>query len=503
MADAQTQGAAFDLSAGTPSPSGELRPTPKYADRISKRVLLVVFGVALLMLAIFFAALESMDSKPQSDTSTTKQGSEGKRPTASDTEVGAPKELTASPQETDAVGKKAPTPASLIQAPGSALSSKGAAQQPDALGIDPVTGLHTSIKPTVKDVDSAQPGAKGTGVPGIGNRGAGGGQGGSSLHDPGDTYGDAGGSSSQPPKLTPEEQAANMAKTSRLARMQDARTKGPSARSFNTDETGAGAAATPAANALKELLAQQAGKEPASAALMAGQQFAGGKGDSEQDEKLEFIKNAAKDDKDYHPYVPTAARSANELKKGSFIPMVLERGISSDLPGQVTARVSENIYDTVTGCRLLLPAMTTAVGKYDSKVAVGQSRNLVVWTSLIFPDGQELNLAGMQGYDTSGAAGLEADVDNHYFRLFGLAFGMSMLTAEVQMSVPQPTNGSTTMTPQQALSIALTQQYGQLGAQILGKYMAVQPTLRNKVGERFLIMIPATVRMRKIWRQRC
>jgi type IV secretory pathway VirB10-like protein len=122
---------------------------------------------------------------------------------------------------------------------------------------------------------------------------------------------------------------------------------------------------------------------------------------------------------------------------------------------------------------------------------------------LIFPDGEELNLAGMQGYDTSGAAGLEADVDNHYFRLFGLAFGMSMITAQVQLSVPPSASGSTTMTPQQALSMALAQQYGQLGAQILGKYMAVQPTLTNKVGERFLIMIPATVRMRKVWRQRC
>ena len=148
--------------------------------------------------------------------------------------------------------------------------------------------------------------------------------------------------------------------------------------------------------------------------------------------------------------------------------------------------------------------MTKVIGKYDSKVAFGQSRMLVVWNGMVFPDGSELNLAGMEGYDTAGQAGMESEVDNHYLRLFGAAFGMSMVTAGVQLSVPQnnvvPGTGQT---PSQTVATALAQQYGQLGAQLLGKYMAVQPTLRNYSGEKFIIMVPRTIVFNKVWRNRC
>jgi type IV secretory pathway VirB10-like protein len=151
----------------------------------------------------------------------------------------------------------------------------------------------------------------------------------------------------------------------------------------------------------------------------------------------------------------------------------------------------------------LIPALSTVLGKYDSKVALGQGRNLIAWSAMYFPDGSELNLAGMQAYDTSGAAGLEADVDNHYLRMFGLTFAMSMITAGVQTSVPQTSSGNSTPTTQQTIATALAQQYGNLGAQIIGKYMAVQPTLRNVAGERFTIMVPRTMVFKKVWRQRC
>jgi type IV secretory pathway VirB10-like protein len=185
----------------------------------------------------------------------------------------------------------------------------------------------------------------------------------------------------------------------------------------------------------------------------------------------------------------------------------LEGGMNSDLPGQITARSTDDVYDSVTGCRLLLPAMTQFIGRYDSKVAIGQGRQLFVWNSAIFRDGAELNLAGMQGYDQAGQSGLASDVDNHYLRLFGLAFGMSRVTAGVQLSVPQPTqtaNGAAPgMSSAQVVSTALAQQYGQLGAQILGKYMNVQPTLRNFPGERFTILVPHTIVFGKVWRNRC
>jgi type IV secretory pathway VirB10-like protein len=151
--------------------------------------------------------------------------------------------------------------------------------------------------------------------------------------------------------------------------------------------------------------------------------------------------------------------------------------------------------------------MSKVVGRYDSKVALGQGRMLVVWSSMIFPDGAELNMGSMQGYDTAGQAGLKSDVDNHYLRLIGLTFGMSMIGAGVQLSIPQPNSGINgaiaPQTPAQLIATSMAQQYGQLGSQLIGKHMAVQPTLRNFAGERFMVMVPHTIVFNKVWRNRC
>lgn len=287
----------------------------------------------------------------------------------------------------------------------------------------------------------------------------------------------------------------------RAKRLQLARSGGLGAKSYaaeNDKKAGAGPAVS--AGLLSSLQGLAAGgTTPASLQS----QPPGQKTDSEQDEKLSFLKNAGKDDRSYLPHAQMPAVSPNELKRGSYLPLRLEGDINSGQPGMVKARVTEDVYDTISGCRLLVPAMTVVQGVYDSKVAIGQSRNLVVWNYMGFEDGSELNLGAMQGYDSTGAAGIEADVDNHYARLFGLTFGLSLITAGVQQSMPPPQTGTTAQTPQQAMATALAQQYGQLGAQILGKMMQVQPTLRNFAGERFVIMLPSTVIFKKVWRNRC
>lgn len=70
----------------------------------------------------------------------------------------------------------------------------------------------------------------------------------------------------------------------------------------------------------------------------------------------------------------------------------------------MTGRVGENVYDSATGRRLLIPQGTTIIGVYDSVVMLDQERLLVAWQRLIFPDGTKLNIGGMPGTDLIGAA---------------------------------------------------------------------------------------------------
>jgi type IV secretory pathway VirB10-like protein len=466
---------AFALEAGVPSIDGELKAKPRYVDRISKRVIWVGLGVVALMVGIFIAALNAMDARKQGKVDT------GLSAPAPDTapqaaEQGAPKELLSA-----GVGDSGPVGGTTLP---------GAAAGPQSL----VAGSGTLSASEPLKVPGPDAGA-------IGSAGGPARQGGlppGSGLDAGTHTMD----SSAPKPPTPEQQLADQAKLDRAKRLSQARSSGLSSKPFSAGGGGEGAAPAGVLPAgADQLLARLQGSAANSAPAM---QAAGAKADSEQEEKRAFLRSAGKDDQRYLPGSPLPARSPNELRRGSFIPLRLEGAINSGLPGMIKARVTEDVYDTVTGCRLLVPAMTSVQGHYDSKVAVGQTRNLVVWTYMGFADGSDLDLGAMQGYDRYGAAGVEADVDNHYTRLFGLTFGMSMITAGVQQSMPDTSSSSNSgQTPEQALATAMAQQYGQLGAQLLGKYMQVQPTLRNYPGERFMIMLPSSIIFTKVWRDRC
>jgi type IV secretory pathway VirB10-like protein len=121
-----------------------------------------------------------------------------------------------------------------------------------------------------------------------------------------------------------------------------------------------------------------------------------------------------------------APASPNMLQAGAVISAALITGIRSDLPGQITAQVTENIYDSPTGRIPLVPQGTRIIGQYDNNVQFGQSRVLLVWNRLIFPNGRSIVLERQPGADTEGYAGLQDGVDYHWWEL-AKAAGLSTL----------------------------------------------------------------------------
>ena len=113
--------------------------------------------------------------------------------------------------------------------------------------------------------------------------------------------------------------------------------------------------------------------------------------------------------------------SPNVLQAGAVIPASLITGLRSDLPGQVTAQVTEDVYDSPTGKTLLIPQGARLIGQYDAQVSFGQSRALLIWNRLIMPNGKSIVLERQPGADSEGYAGLEDEVDNHWGMLFQAA----------------------------------------------------------------------------------
>ena len=126
---------------------------------------------------------------------------------------------------------------------------------------------------------------------------------------------------------------------------------------------------------------------------------------SAQERQNAFL-NAATDRRTVSPDRVVAPASPNVLQAGAVIAAALITGIRSDLPGQITAQVTENIYDSPTGRILLVPQVTRIIGQYDNNVQFGQSRVLLVWNRLIFPNGRSIVLERQSGADVEGYAGL-------------------------------------------------------------------------------------------------
>jgi type IV secretion system protein TrbI len=195
-----------------------------------------------------------------------------------------------------------------------------------------------------------------------------------------------------------------------------------------------------------------------------------------QDRKLAFL-TAAVDRKTVSPDRLANPVSRYVVQAGAVIPAALITGIRSDLPGQVTAQVTEHVYDSPTGKYLLIPQGSKLVGTYDSQISFGQDRVLLVWTRLIMPNGRSLVLERQPGADTQGFAGLEDEVDHHWGRLLTAAALSTLLGVGSELGATN--NDSAILT---ALRRGSTDSLNQTGQQVVRRNLNIQPTITIRPG---------------------
>ncbi|GMO10746.1 TrbI/VirB10 family protein [Bradyrhizobium ottawaense] len=199
-----------------------------------------------------------------------------------------------------------------------------------------------------------------------------------------------------------------------------------------------------------------------------------------QDRKLAFV-NASVDRRMVSPDRVIRPASPYIVQAGTVIPGALITGIRSDLPGQITAQVTNNVFDTPTGRFLLVPQGARLIGIYDSQVTFGQSRVLLVWTRLIMPNGRSIVLERQPGADTAGYAGLEDQVDNHWGELFKAAALSTFLAVGTELGAGSDTNSNDSAIIQ-ALRHGASDSLNQTGQQVVRRGLNIQPTLTVRPG---------------------
>jgi type IV secretion system protein TrbI len=195
-----------------------------------------------------------------------------------------------------------------------------------------------------------------------------------------------------------------------------------------------------------------------------------------QDRKLLFV-NAPVDRRTTAPDRLSRPASPFVVQAGTIIPAALMTGIRSDLPGQIIAQVTENVYDTPTGRVRLIPQGARLIGIYDSQVAFGQSRVLLVWTRLIMPNGRSIVLERQPGADGGGYAGLMDEVDHHWFELSKAAALSTLLGVGSELGT-DPNDNSII----RALRRGAGDSLNQTGQQVVRRNLNIQPTLTVRAG---------------------
>lgn len=198
-----------------------------------------------------------------------------------------------------------------------------------------------------------------------------------------------------------------------------------------------------------------------------------------QDRKLLFV-NAPIDRRTTAPDRLSRPASPFVIQAGTIIPAALITGIRSDLPGQITAQVTADIFDSPSGRVRLVPQGARLIGVYDSQVAFGQSRVLLVWTRLIMPNGRSIVLERQPGADAGGYSGLEDEVDNHWKELLGAAALSTLLGVGSELGSGADTGSSTPVI--QALRLGAANSLNQTGQQVVRRNLNVQPTLTIRAG---------------------
>ncbi|WP_430448567.1 TrbI/VirB10 family protein [Rhodophyticola sp.] len=194
-----------------------------------------------------------------------------------------------------------------------------------------------------------------------------------------------------------------------------------------------------------------------------------------QERQLAFLNQAA-DRRTMTPDRVTPPASPYVLQAGAVIPAALVTGIRSDLPGQIVAQVTQNVYDSPSGRYLLIPQGARLIGEYDSGVGFGQRRVLLVWNRIILPGGRSIVLERQPGADAAGFSGLEDGVDHHWWDIAKAAVLSTLLNVGAELA----TDDSDEIA--RAIRDGAQDTIGDAGEEVVRRQVGRAPTLTIRPG---------------------
>ena len=174
------------------------------------------------------------------------------------------------------------------------------------------------------------------------------------------------------------------------------------------------------------------------------------------------------------------------LLTGTLVPVTLITGIDSSLNGSVTAQVRENVYDSITGSSILIPAGSRLIGEYDGS-GMNAGRVSVKFTRIMFPDGNSVALNNSLGVDAMGFGGVKDLYSEHTGKAVGASFITSLL-AGIAGSSSDGSGSDNRSSGQEAINHAISNVLN-TGNEIVKKKLEVGATAIIRPGFEFNVML--------------
>lgn len=182
---------------------------------------------------------------------------------------------------------------------------------------------------------------------------------------------------------------------------------------------------------------------------------------------------------------PKEVKGRYVLAQGMVIPAILQRNINSDLPGEVVAVTSSDVYDSFNGFHLVIPKGSRLVGDYSSGVRVGQERLMFAFSRLVLPNRVSFDLPAASGMDLSGASGMTGNVNNHYFKMLGTSLMVALLGATVEKGEPAPSG----LGGSGGAKTAAGQVFVDVSRSVLDRNKSIVPTITVPAGTRINVQV--------------
>jgi type IV secretory pathway VirB10-like protein len=200
--------------------------------------------------------------------------------------------------------------------------------------------------------------------------------------------------------------------------------------------------------------------------------------------------------------VPSAAANGNDLQshppctilRGAVIPVILQDEIKTQTPGQITAKVTQDVRGWNGNC-VVIPEGAEVVGYHDTRLADYQTQLPTGWEQLNFPNGLTKSLANYPGASRSGAGGVDLDkVNTHFWRRVGSSALLTLSGAASRTALSNSYGGGS-INFNEALAAQGGMEMNRQARQTWGRSGYQGPEGTTFMGKRFLLQVTKELSM--------